>query len=142
MIDLEVPKKFRPLVAQARGMAEEVFWPISRKYDRAEHEYPAELDLVSAVIDGLSDSGAGQGAGASSSTRAKDDGAEEGDVAAVGSGRKAKDKGANRNGSNLSSVLSILETCRGDVGLTLSIPRQGLGNAAIAAVANDEQKAR
>ena len=142
MIDLEVPKKFRPLVAQARGMAEEVFWPISRKYDRAEHEYPAELDLVSAVIDGLGDSGAGQGAGASSSTRAKDDGAEEGDVAAVGSGRKAKDKGANRNGSNLSSVLSILETCRGDVGLTLSIPRQGLGNAAIAAVANDEQKAR
>ena len=142
MIDLEVPKKFRPLVAQARGMAEEVFWPISRKYDRAEHEYPAELDLVSAVIDGLSDSGAGQGAGASSSTRAKDNGAEEGDVAAVGSGRKAKDKGANRNGSNLSSVLSILETCRGDVGLTLSIPRQGLGNAAIAAVANDEQKAR
>ena len=143
MIDLEVPKKFRPLVAQARGMAEEVFWPISRKYDRAEHEYPAELDLVSAVIDGMSDGGAGQGAGASSSTRAKDDGAEEGDVAAVGSGRSPK-KGPkdNKNGSNLSSVLSILETCRGDVGLTLSIPRQGLGNAAIAAVANDEQKAR
>ena len=142
MIDLDVPKKFRPLVAQARGMAEEVFWPISRKYDRAEHEYPAELDLVSAVIDGMSDSGAGQGAGASSSTRASDDGAQEGDVAAVGSGRKAKGERANRNGSNLSSVLSILETCRGDVGLTLSIPRQGLGNAAIAAVANEEQKAR
>lgn len=142
MIDLEVPKKFRPLVAQARGMAEEVFWPISRKYDRAEHEYPAELDLVSAVIDGLSDSGAGQGAGASSSTRAKDDGATEGDVAAVGSGRRAKGERENKNGSNLSSVLSILETCRGDVGLTLSIPRQGLGNAAIAAVATEEQKAR
>ena len=143
MIDLEVPKKFRPLISQARGMAEEVFWPISRKYDRAEHEYPAELDLVSAVIDGMSDGGAGQGAGASSSTQAKDDGAEEGDVAAVGSGRSGK-KGErqNRNGSNLSSVLSILETCRGDVGLTLSIPRQGLGNAAIAAVANDEQKER
>ena len=143
MIDLEVPKKLRPLISQARGMAEEVFWPISRKYDLAEHEYPAELDLVSAVIDGMSDCGAGQGAGASSSTRAKDDGAAEGDVAAVGSGRSSK-KGAkeNKNGSNLSSVLSILETCRGDVGLTLSIPRQGLGNAAIAAVANDEQKAR
>ena len=108
MIDLEVPKKFRPLISQARGMAEEVFWPISRKYDRAEHEYPAELDLVSAVIDGMSDGGAGQGAGASSSTRAKDDGAEEGDVAAVGSGRSSK-KGAkeNKNGSNLSSVLSL-----------------------------------
>ncbi|MFJ6133136.1 acyl-CoA dehydrogenase family protein [Janibacter terrae] len=144
MIDLEVPKKFRPLVAQARGMAEEVFWPISRKYDRAEHEYPAELDLVSAVIDGMADGGAGQGAGASSSTRAEDGGAQEGDVAAVGSGRRAgtREDSANRNGSNISSVLSILETCRGDVGLTLSIPRQGLGNAAIAAVANDEQKAR
>ncbi|WP_068261647.1 acyl-CoA dehydrogenase family protein [Janibacter limosus] len=143
MIDLEVPKKFRPLVAQARGMAEEVFWPISRKYDRAEHEYPAELDLVSAVIDGMADGGASQGAGASSSTRAKDDGAEEGDVAAVGSGRASrKGERENKNGSNLSSVLSILETCRGDVGLTLSIPRQGLGNAAIAAVANEEQKAR
>ncbi|WP_068254869.1 acyl-CoA dehydrogenase family protein [Janibacter corallicola] len=142
MIDLEVPKKFRPLVSQARGMAEEVFRPVSRKYDRAEHEYPAELDLVSAVIDGMADGGAGQGAGASSSTRSKDDGAEEGDVAAVGSGRTAKGEKGTRNGSNLSSVLSILETCRGDVGLTLSIPRQGLGNAAIAAVASDEQKER
>ena len=148
MIDLEVPKKFRPLVEQARGMAEEVFWPISRKYDRAEHEYPAELDLVSAVIDGLSDSGAGQGAGASGSTRSADEpsadaGQKEAEVGAVGSGRnKKKGSKENRNGANLSSALSIMETCRGDVGLTLSIPRQGLGNAAIAAVANDEQKAR
>ncbi|KGN37252.1 acyl-CoA dehydrogenase family protein [Knoellia subterranea] len=141
MIDLEVPKKFRPLVEQARGMAEEVFRPISRKYDLAEHEYPRELDLVSAVIDGMSSSGAGQGAGASSSTRAKDDD-HEGEVAAVGSGRNRAAAKQVRNGSNLSSVLSILETCRGDVGLTLSIPRQGLGNAAIAAVANDEQKKR
>jgi len=141
MIDLEVPRKFRPLVEQARGMAEEVFRPISRKYDLAEHEYPRELDLISAVIDGLSSSGAGQGAGASSSTRAKDPEGE-GEVAAVGSGRRHPAAAKVRNGSNLSSVLSILETCRGDVGLTLSIPRQGLGNAAIAAVANDEQKQR
>ena len=141
MIDLEVPKKFRPLVEQARGMAEEVFRPISRKYDLAEHAYPQELDLISAVIDGMSSSGAGQGAGASSSTRAKDDD-QEGKVASVGSGRNTRADKRVKNGSNLSSVLSILETCRGDVGLTLSIPRQGLGNAAIAAVANDEQKAR
>ncbi len=117
-------------------MAEEVFRPISRKYDLAEHEYPRELDLISAVIDGMSSSGAGQGAGASSSTRA------EGEVAAVGSGRRLPATGTVRNGSNMSSALSILETCRGDVGLTLSIPRQGLGNAAIAAVATEEQKAR
>ncbi|WP_370890819.1 acyl-CoA dehydrogenase family protein [Janibacter sp. GXQ6167] len=136
MIDLEVPKKFRPLVGQARMLAEEVFRPISRRYDLAEHDYPAELDLVSAAIDGLSDSGAGQGAGASASTRA------DAELPAVGSGRKEKGERSNRNGANLSSALSIMETCRGDVGLTLSIPRQGLGNAAIAAVANDEQKAR
>ncbi|GAA4118335.1 acyl-CoA dehydrogenase family protein [Knoellia locipacati] len=141
MIDLEVPRKFRPLVEQARGMAEEVFRPISRKYDLAEHEYPRELDLISAVIDGMSSSGAGQGAGAAKTTRAKDDEGE-GAVAAVGSGRSHSASAKVRNGSNMSSVLSILETCRGDVGLTLSIPRQGLGNAAIAAVANDEQKAR
>src|SRR5690606_11551432 len=124
-------------------MAEEVFRPISRTYDRAEHSYPIELDLVSAVIDGLSESGTGQGAGARTGTKV------EGEVAAVGSGRSAKDKAgkagdakATRNGTNLASVLSILETSRGDVGLTLSIPRQGLGNAAIAAVATEEQKAR
>ena len=149
MIDLEVPRKFRPLVEQARGMADEFFRPISRKYDLAEHEYPRELDLLSAVIDGLSTSGAGQGAGASSSTPATDapatdtgEGGEGGKVAAVGSGRSHARATQVRNGSNLSSVLSILETCRGDVGLTLSIPRQGLGNAAIAAVATQEQKAR
>jgi acyl-CoA dehydrogenase len=141
MIDLEYPKKFLPLVEQARTLAEEIFRPISRKYDLAEHAYPQELDIVSAVIDGMSSSGAAKGAGASSSTRAKDDD-QEGKVAAVGSGRNRRDDKSIKNGSNLSSVLSILETCRGDVGLTLSLPRQGLGNAAIAAVANDEQKAR
>ena len=39
--------------------------PISRTYDRAEHEYPRELDLLAAMIDGLSESGASSGAGAS-----------------------------------------------------------------------------
>ena len=38
--------------------------PISRKYDRAEHEYPKELDMLAAMIDGLSESGAAEGAGA------------------------------------------------------------------------------
>ena len=38
--------------------------PISRKYDRAEHEYPKELDMLAAMIDGLSESGASEGAGA------------------------------------------------------------------------------
>ena len=42
----------------------------------------------------------------------------------------------------MSSVLSIMEACWGDVAMVLSMPRQGLGNAAIASVANDEQLER
>ena len=46
MINLETPKKFQPLVSQAHQVATEVFRPISRKYDEAEHEYPKELDML------------------------------------------------------------------------------------------------
>jgi acyl-CoA dehydrogenase len=38
--------------------------------------------------------------------------------------------------------MSVAEMCWGDVGLLLSMPRQGLGNSAIASVADDEQRAR
>jgi acyl-CoA dehydrogenase len=55
--------------------------------------------------------------------------------------RKEGAKG-NQNGSNMSGVLSIMEACWGDVAMVLSMPRQGLGNAANASVANDEQLAR
>ena len=47
-----------------------------------------------------------------------------------------------KNGANLASVMSIAEMCWGDVGLLLSMPRQGLGNSAIASVADDEQLER
>jgi acyl-CoA dehydrogenase len=43
------------------------------------------------------------------------------------------------NGGNMQSVLNTMETSWGDLGLMLSIPYQGLGNAAIAAVASEEQ---
>ena len=72
MINLEVPRKFIPLLGRARAFADEVLRPISRKYDRDEHAYPVELDLVSAVIDGLTDAGAGHGAGVAAATRTKD----------------------------------------------------------------------
>jgi acyl-CoA dehydrogenase len=42
----------------------------------------------------------------------------------------------------MSTALGIIEMCYGDTGLLLSMPRQGLGNSAIAAVANDEQLER
>ena len=127
MINLEVPKKFRALVNQAHQAAAEVFRPNSRTYDRAEHAYPKELDMLAAVIDGLNASGEG-GHGATGVRRT----AEPGDSAG----------GGVRNGSNMSTVLGIMELCWGDVGLLLSMPRQGLGNSAIASVASDEQLER
>jgi acyl-CoA dehydrogenase len=130
MINLEVPRKFRPLVGQAHQVAANLLRPNSRKYDLAEHEYPKELDMLAAMVDGLSESGAASGAGASGVRRSDTE-----------PGRK-EDEGATRNGSNLASVLSIMEMCWGDVGLLLSMPRQGLGNSAIASVADDEQAER
>ena len=55
-----------------------------------------------------------------------------------GDDKKPKRTGV-KNGGNMASLLNVIETCWGDVGLTLSLPYQGLGNAAIAAVATDEQ---
>jgi acyl-CoA dehydrogenase len=128
-IHLDDPKRFRPLRDQAHQVAMNMLRPISRKYDRAEHEYPKELDMLAAMVDGLSESGASEGVGASG-VRKGDDGDE-------------RDGGGGvKNGANLASVMSIAEMCWGDVGLLLSMPRQGLGNSAIASVADDEQLER
>jgi len=124
MIYLEIPKKLKPLAAQAHQVAKGVFRPISRKYDRLEHEFPRELKLFGAALRGMND--AGQGAGASSlSAKVADTGPK-----------------AVRNGGNMATMLGMVELCWGDIGLALSIPGQGLGNAAIDAVATPEQKAR
>jgi acyl-CoA dehydrogenase len=130
MINLETPKKFNGLITQAHQVATEIFRPNSRKYDTAEHEYPKELDMLAAVIDGMNESGSMGGAGA-------------GTVGGGSNGQaKSKDESGNRNGSNMASLLGLIELCWGDVGLLLAMPRQGLGQAAIAAVANEEQLER
>jgi acyl-CoA dehydrogenase len=125
MINLEVPKKFVPFLEQAHAVAESILRPISRKYDTAEHTYPKELDIFAALADGMN-AGGTTGAGAAGDR---------------GHGDKNEAKG-NRNGGNMSTALAIMETCWGDLGLVLSLPRQGLGNSAIAAVSNDEQLER
>jgi len=127
MINLETPKKLRGFINQANQVADNFLRANSRKYDLAEHEYPKELDLLASLIDGMSDSGQGQGAGAAGVRRSEDE-------------LESKDK--IKNGTNMSSVLSVIEMCWGDVGLLLSMPRQGLGNSAIASVATDEQLER
>ena len=123
-MNLEIPKKFKPVIDAARGAAKTIFRPISRKYDVHEHDYPKELDLLAAALQGMAD--AGQSLGGASGNR----------------GRKDESNVSVKNGGNMSSVLNIMQMCYGDVGLLLTIPGQGLGNAAIAAVANDEQMKR
>jgi acyl-CoA dehydrogenase len=123
MINLEVPGKLAALVVQARQAATEFLRPNSRKYDRGEHSYPTELDMLASVLDGLNSSGSGaSGAGGVRRSDSRD--------------------GGTRNGANLSTVLGTIELCWGDVGLLLSLPRQGLGNAAIASVADEAQLER
>lgn len=125
-MNLQNPKKFQMLIDQAHQVALNVLRPISRKYDKAEHAYPKELDMLSALVDGMNEGGEGLNAGA------------------AGAGKRTGEQvpAGNRNGTNMSTALSIIEMCYGDTGLLLSMPRQGLGNSAIAAVANDEQLER
>jgi acyl-CoA dehydrogenase len=158
-ISLEVPKKFDALVYQANQAAQHVFRPNSRKYDQAEHEYPVELDALAALLDGIAAGdpgalgGAGASGGSSDSKNGNGNGNGKGPSVSVGkteSGADAttkgrqpdKDPNAVKNGGNIASVLGVTEMSWGDVGLLLSMPRQGLGQAAIAAVATPEQLER
>jgi acyl-CoA dehydrogenase len=124
MIYLELPRNLKLVVNQAHQVAKHVFRPISRKYDRAEHDYPKELDLLAALMDGLNAGGGQKGAGIDTLQQ-----------------REGTNHGV-RNGANMSTCLGMTELCWGDVGLAISIPRQGLGNAAITAVADADQKKR
>jgi acyl-CoA dehydrogenase len=56
---LENPKKFGMLVEQAHQVALNVLRPISRKYDKAEHEYPKELDMLASLLDGMNEGAPG-----------------------------------------------------------------------------------
>jgi len=127
MINLEIPKKLKPLIQQAHMVGKSVFRPIARKYDLAEHTYPKELDMLASLIDGMNEGSSGPGAGAGPDKKEK---------------KPEKEQKGPKNGTNLATVLSMVEVCWGDVGLALTIPRQGLGNAAISAVATPEQKER
>ncbi|MBY6365970.1 acyl-CoA dehydrogenase family protein [Rhodococcoides corynebacterioides] len=126
MINLELPRKLRAGANQAHQVAAEIMRPVSRKYDLAEHAYPVELDTMAAMIEGMTD--AGNDVGGAKGGRE--------------SGEPKPSKTANANGGNMAALINVIETCWGDVGLTLSIPYQGLGNSAIAAVATDEQLER
>ena len=63
-MNLQNPKKFKMMIDQAHDVAINVLRPISRKYDKAEHAYPKELDMLASLIDGMNEGGEGINAGA------------------------------------------------------------------------------
>lgn len=113
MINLELTKELQQTKDFLHGVAKDLFRPIARKYDVAEHEYPKELDVMK---------------GAQAPREKKDE--------------KDKQKSSKPSVANLTAVIATEEMCWGDLGLTLTIPGRGLGNAAIDAVATEEQKKR
>jgi len=121
-INLELPGKLRAVVDTAHQGAAEMMRPIGRKYDQNEHAYPVELDTLAELF-----------AGATSANT---------DMAGADGLRSSESNGENRNGPNMSAVLQALEASWGDAAMLLSIPFQGLGNAAVSAVATDEQLER
>ncbi|WP_029113724.1 acyl-CoA dehydrogenase family protein [Mycobacterium sp. URHB0044] len=122
-INLELPKKLRAVVEKGHQGAAEMLRPISRKYDIAEHAYPVELDTLATLFEGISEANTISFAGAEAF-------------------RDSEGPKGNVNGGNMSAVLNVVEVSWGDVALMLSIPFQGLGNAAISGVATDEQLER
>ena len=122
-INLELPGKMRAVVEKAHQGAAEMMRPIARKYDLKEHAYPVELDTLADLFAGATESNTLDMAGANGL-------------------RSSESNGENRNGANMSAALQALEASWGDAAMLLSIPFQGLGNAAVSAVATDEQLQR
>lgn len=123
-INLEMPRKLEAVIQKAHQGAAEMLRPISRKYDLSEHACPVELDTLATLFEGISEAKTFSFAGAEAFRDSTDE-----------------SKG-NINGGNMSAMLNALEISWGDIALLLSVPRQGLGNAAISGVATDEQLER
>ena len=122
-INLEMPRKLEAVIDIAHEGAARMLRPISRKYDLDEHAYPVELDTLATLFEAMSESNKS--------------------LAGTDAFRDTQDgpKG-NINGPNMSALVNALEIAWGDIALLLSVPRQGLGNAAVSGVATDEQLQR
>ncbi len=121
-INLELPRKLHAVIDKAHQGGAEMMRPIARKYDLNEHAYPVELDTLAELFAGAAESNT--------------------DMAGADGLRSSESNGENRNGANMSAALQALEASWGDAAMLLSIPFQGLGNAAVSAVATDEQLKR
>ena len=122
-INLELPRKMHAVIDKAHQGAAEMMRPIARKYDVKEHAYPVELDTLAELFTGAAESNTF-------------------DMAGAGGLKASESSEENRNGANMAAALQALEASWGDAAMLLSIPYQGLGNAAVSAVASDEQLQR
>ncbi|HZC89421.1 MAG TPA: acyl-CoA dehydrogenase family protein [Mycobacterium sp.] len=121
-INLELPRKMHAVIDKAHQGAAEMMRPIARKYDIKEHAYPVELDTLADLFAGASQANT--------------------DMAGADGLKASESSEENRNGANMAAALQALEASWGDAAMLLSIPYQGLGNAAVSAVATDEQLER
>ena len=122
-INLEMPRRLEAVIDIAHEGAARMLRPISRKYDLDEHAYPVELDTLATLFEAMSESN--KSLAGADAFRDKQDGPK-----------------GNINGPNMSALVNALEIAWGDIALLLSVPRQGLGNAAVSGVATDEQLQR
>lgn len=124
MVHLEIDEKIAEMQNSLKNIANSIFRPISRKYDEAEHDYPEELDMFRKVP--------------MLSQLKKKSGEKDTKVESI----QKSDHNGNDIGINMRLIFSTEMMCWGDAALLLSLPNAGLGNAALLAIANDEQIAR
>ncbi|MEM9398211.1 MAG: acyl-CoA dehydrogenase family protein, partial [Pseudomonadota bacterium] len=116
MIQLEISEQHQKTYENARLLAEHMMRPYSRKYDKAEHTFPKEMEEVSAIL-------------AQNASKPRGD-------------KPEKESATVKNGGNIAAVVGMQALAWGDLGLFLAIPGSGLGNAAINAVGTAEQRAK
>ena len=115
MIQLEISDKHQETYNNARMLAEHMMRPYSRKYDKAEHQYPKEMEEVAKLMAG------------SRNTSSK--------------GKKPESASAAvKNSNNMGAVIGMQALAWGDLGLFMAFPGSGLGNAAINSVGTPEQR--
>src|SRR5512139_2214091 len=126
MIDFEIPPPLKMVKDFTHGIGRDTFRPISRKYDEQEHTTAEELAFLAPIMSQRS---------SERRKKKKKEGDEEGP-------KEPRAETEDRVGATMTAVIGSEEMCWGDCGLMLAIPGNGLGNAAISAVATPEQEER
>ncbi len=125
MIDFELAPALKMIKDFAHGVGRDTFRPIARKYDEEEHTTAEEIAFMGPIM-------AQRSADRSKKQEKKD----------TDGPKKPRAETEDRVGATMTAVVASEEFSWGDSGLLLAIPGNGLGNAAIAAVATPEQDER